>query len=94
MILLDDGNIELCVKRVTGSEIETEVVDGGTITDRKGVNLPGVHLNMPYMSEADEQDILFGFKHGFDIIARLSCAMRMICAASGVSGSKVAGISR
>lgn len=69
VILLDDGNIELCVKRVTGSEIETEVVDGGTITDRKGVNLPGVHLNMPYMSEADEQDILFGIKHGFDIIA-------------------------
>ena len=69
VILLDDGNIELCVKSVTGSEIETEVVDGGTIMDRKGVNLPGVHLNMPYMSEADEQDILFGIKHGFDIIA-------------------------
>ena len=69
VILLDDGNIELSVRRVCGSEIETEVVDGGVITDRKGVNLPGVHLNMPYMSEADEQDILFGIKHGFDIIA-------------------------
>lgn len=69
VILLDDGNIELQVRRVCGAEIETEVIDGGSISDRKGVNLPGVHLNMPYMSEADEQDILFGIKQGFDIIA-------------------------
>ena len=68
-ILLDDGNIELCVRRVCGSEIETQIIDGGTISDRKGVNLPGVHLNMPYMSEADEQDLLFGIKHGYDIVA-------------------------
>ncbi len=68
-ILLDDGNIELCVQRVCGSEIETQILDGGTISDRKGVNLPGVHLNMPYMSEADEQDLLFGIKHGYDIVA-------------------------
>lgn len=69
MILLDDGNIELKVEKIKGEEIWTRVVNGGIISDRKGVNTPGVHLGLKYLSEADQEDILFGLEHGIDMIA-------------------------
>lgn len=68
-ILLNDGAIELRVLEVLGTDIVCEVVNGGIISDRKGVNVPGVHLSLPYISEKDRADILFGASTGFDFIA-------------------------
>ncbi len=68
-ILLDDGSIEMVVREVKGEEVLCEVLSGGDISDRKGVNLPEVHLTMPYISEQDKKDILFGLECGFDFIA-------------------------
>lgn len=68
-ILIDDGLIELLVKEVRGEDIICEVVNGGLISDHKGVNVPNVHLNLPYMSEKDKGDILFGIEQGIDFVA-------------------------
>lgn len=68
-ILIDDGLIELKVLSHTETEITCEVENGGYISNRKGVNVPGVHLSMPYLSEQDKSDILFGAELGFDFIA-------------------------
>lgn len=68
-ILLDDGLIELTVDDINGQNIECTVNNGGYVSNRKGVNLPGVELNMPFISEKDRADILFGIKEGFDFIA-------------------------
>ena len=68
-ILLDDGLIELRVLEVSGPDIRCRILNGGSISDRKGVNLPGARLSMPYLSEQDRQDILFGVEQGFDFIA-------------------------
>ena len=68
-ILIDDGLIELIVKTVSDGKIYSEVVNGGEISDRKGVNIPGVTTSVPYLSEQDEADIKFGVENGFDFIA-------------------------
>ncbi|MEG0943510.1 MAG: pyruvate kinase [Angelakisella sp.] len=69
-ILLDDGLIELRVKDIKGgTDIICTVVNSGKISDRKGVNLPGTRISMPYLSETDKNDILFGIEQGFDFIA-------------------------
>ena len=68
-ILLDDGLIRLTVLRVDGPDVVCRVENGGRIKDRKGVNLPGQHLSMPYVSAQDREDILFGIQEGFDFIA-------------------------
>ena len=68
-ILIDDGLIELRVKSFTSSEIVTEVVNGGVISNSKGINVPGVYLSMPFLSKKDEEDIVFGIETGFDFIA-------------------------
>ena len=68
-ILLDDGLIRLTVKAVNGPEVLCRVENSGRIKNRKGVNLPGIHLSMPYMSPQDREDILFGVREGFDFIA-------------------------
>lgn len=68
-ILLDDGLIDLQVREVNGSEIVCDVLNGGNISNRKGVNVPGVTLSMPYLSEQDKADIEFGIETGFDYIA-------------------------
>lgn len=68
-ILIDDGLVELEVLEKNETDIRTRVVSGGEISDRKGVNLPGVSVTMPYMSERDKEDILFGIRTGFDYIA-------------------------
>ncbi|WRS26906.1 pyruvate kinase [Oscillospiraceae bacterium MB08-C2-2] len=68
-ILLDDGLIELTVLSAGDGDIHCRVVNGGEISNRKGVNLPGVNLSMPYISEADRADIIAGLKMGFDFIA-------------------------
>ena len=68
-LLIDDGRIALRALRVTGTEIECEVETGGAVKDRKGVNIPGSRLDMPYLSEADKADLLFGIEHDVDFVA-------------------------
>ncbi len=68
-ILIDDGLIELRVDEVTGEDIVCTVVNGGPVSDKKGVNVPGAELTMPYLSEQDKSDIIFGCEQGFDFVA-------------------------
>ncbi|MCR4901233.1 MAG: pyruvate kinase [Butyrivibrio sp.] len=68
-ILLDDGLIELHVDEVNDTDIVCTVENGGNISDKKGVNVPGAVLTMPYLSEQDTSDIVFGCEMGFDFIA-------------------------
>ena len=68
-IMLDDGLIELQVQKVSDKEIQCVVLNGGPISDHKGVNVPNVELSMPYLSDKDRDDIKFGIEAGFDFIA-------------------------
>ena len=68
-IMLDDGLIELRIDEVGDTDINCTVCNDGTIKTKKGVNVPGVHLTMPYMSQRDTSDILFGIEQGFDLIS-------------------------
>ena len=68
-IMLDDGLIELHIDQVTDTDILCTVQNDGVIKTKKGVNVPGVHLSMPYMSQRDRDDILFGIEQGFDLIS-------------------------
>lgn len=68
-VLIDDGLIGLEVVSIEGKEIHCVVKNGGMVSDRKGVNLPGVNVNMPFISPKDKEDILFGIREGFDFIA-------------------------
>ena len=72
-ILIDDGLIELNVTSIKNDKIICVVKNGGTISDNKGVNLPNVDLSMPYMSEKDKSDILFGIEQDLDFIAASFC---------------------
>ncbi len=68
-ILIDDGLIEMKVTAVRGTEIDCAVTNGGPVSNHKGVNVPGVSLSLPFISEQDEKDIIFGVHTGFDFIA-------------------------
>ena len=68
-ILIDDGLIEMKVVHLDGTDIVCEVINGGMISNKKGVNVPNVELSMPFISETDYSDIVFGIKNGFDFIA-------------------------
>ena len=68
-ILINDGLIELVVDEITATEIVCTVVHGGTVSNKKGINVPGVELSMPYLSETDTADILFAIETGFDFVA-------------------------
>ena len=68
-IMLDDGLIMLRIETVTDTDIVCTVLNNGKIKTKKGVNVPGVHLSMPYLSQNDKEDIIFGVKNGFDFIA-------------------------
>ncbi len=68
-ILIDDGLIETVVLSHTHTEIVCEVQNSGVISNRKGINVPGVRLSMPYLSEQDKKDIIFGAETGFDFVA-------------------------
>ena len=68
-ILINDGVIELKVASVDPTDIKCEVIHGGLLSDHKGINVPGVKLSMPYISDADMSDLEFGAKMGFDFIA-------------------------
>jgi pyruvate kinase len=68
-VLLDDGNLELRVVGVSGGRVECEVVDGGTLRANKGMNLPGVTLSTPALTEKDRRDLRFGTQHQVDYVA-------------------------
>ena len=68
-ILLDDGLVRLTVLETTAKTIRCRVENSGAMKNHKGVNVPGVSLSMPYMSQQDKDDILFGVEQGFDFIA-------------------------
>ncbi len=68
-VLIDDGRLELTVKELTDTDVVCVVVTGGTLTNRKGVNIPGVHLDIPYLSERDMADLRFGVEMDVDYVA-------------------------
>ena len=68
-ILLCDGKIELRVRDVAGQDIHCDVVNGGTLGEQQGINLPGAALSIPALTEKDRKDLEFGLKHGVDAIA-------------------------
>ena len=68
-ILLDDGLVRLTVLDTTATAIRCRVENDGVMKNRKGVNIPGVRLSLPYMSQRDREDILFGAEQGFDFVA-------------------------
>ena len=68
-ILVNDGVIEMVVEKVTVTTIVCHVIHGGVLSNNKGINVPGVQLSMPYLSESDKNDLEFAAKMGFDFIA-------------------------
>lgn len=68
-ILIADGLIGLKIKFVDDSNIVCLVENGGEITSHKGVNVPGVHVRLPAVTENDKRDIIFGVQQGFDFVA-------------------------
>lgn len=68
-ILIDDGLVEMVVTKIEGQDIICHVNNSGFVSNHKGVNVPDIHLSLPYMSEKDKEDILFGIQQGVDFIA-------------------------
>lgn len=68
-ILINDGNVELRVTEVDGQRVKTIVIEGGVISDHKGINLPGTAVNVPALSEKDVEDLRFSLRMGCDMVA-------------------------
>ncbi|MBO6016122.1 MAG: pyruvate kinase [Lachnospiraceae bacterium] len=68
-ILIDDGKIEMVVEKIQGEDISCRVLNGGKVSNHKGINVPGVVLSMPYISDVDREDIIFCAKMGYDFLA-------------------------
>ncbi len=68
-ILIDDGNVQLDVLGVAGHRVRLRVVVGGKVSDHKGINLPGVNVSAPALTEKDEADLRFALATGVDMIA-------------------------
>jgi pyruvate kinase len=68
-ILLSDGLIELRVVRARGNDVECKVINGGQLGQHQGINLPGIALSIPALTEKDRTDLEFGLKHGVDMLA-------------------------
>lgn len=68
-ILINDGAVELRADSISGTEINCTVIHGGRLSNNKGINVPGAKLSMPFLSDADMNDLEFGAKTGFDFIA-------------------------
>ena len=69
LLLVNDGLVQLEVTGINGHEIITRVLVPGVISDHKGINVPGAQLSMPFISEQDKKDILFGIEQDYDYIA-------------------------
>lgn len=68
-ILIDDGLIELIVDKTNATDIECTVKNGGTVKDRKGINVPNAKISLPFLSEQDCSDLKFAVENGFDFVA-------------------------
>lgn len=68
-ILIDDGLIELHVREVNGTDIVCRIENGGELGEKKGVNVPGVRVKLPALTDKDKEDIRFGVDEGFDFVA-------------------------
>lgn len=68
-ILIDDGKIEMVVEGIEGEEISCRVINGGKVSNHKGINVPGAILSMPYISDVDRKDIEFCAQMGYDFLA-------------------------
>ncbi|MFH8365498.1 pyruvate kinase [Streptomyces sp. NPDC018031] len=68
-VLINDGNVELRVTAVEGAQVRTIVIEGGVISDHKGINLPGAAVNVPALSEKDIEDLRFALELGCDMVA-------------------------
>ncbi|NJP49542.1 pyruvate kinase [Streptomyces sp. SBST2-5] len=68
-ILVDDGKVALQVTEIDGPRVRTTVLEGGVISDHKGLNLPGVALSVPALSKKDEEDLRWALATGFDLVA-------------------------
>ena len=68
-ILIDDGLIELKAEAIENGDIICKIINGGSVSNRKSVNVPGVRMSMPFVSENDKSDIIFGIKKEVDFIA-------------------------
>ena len=68
-VLLDDGKMVLSVIECSETEIQCFIENGGILRNKKGVNVPYIHLDMPYISKRDEEDIKFGIENDVDFIA-------------------------
>ncbi len=75
-ILIDDGLIELNVDSSTDTEIYCTVMNGGEVSSQKSINVPGMHLSLPFISEQDRKDIAFGVQRGFRFHRRILYAQR------------------
>lgn len=69
LIYISDGTIRLKVKEVLKEKIIAEVIQGGVISSHKGINFPGTELDIPAFTEKDKNDLMFGLKHGVDLVA-------------------------
>jgi pyruvate kinase len=68
-VLLSDGLIELRVVEIKGVDVVTQIINGGMLGEKKGINLPGVAIKVPSLTEKDEEDLVFAIKAGCDTIA-------------------------
>jgi pyruvate kinase len=68
-VLLCDGRIELRVNEIRGDDIGCQVINGGTLAEQQGINLPGAALSIPALTEKDRKDLEFGLEHGVDAVA-------------------------
>ena len=68
-VLLSDGRIELKVLAIRGADVECEIINGGTLAEHQGINLPGTAVSIPALTEKDKLDLKFGLQQGVDIVA-------------------------
>ncbi len=68
-VLIDDGLFEVTVERIEGNEIFTQVINGGRLKPRKGVNLPNIKLKISAITDKDRNDLQFAYDHGLDYVA-------------------------
>lgn len=69
LILLSDGRLSLRVLSVTKQDVVCKVIDGGTLAQNQGINLPGTIVSVPSLTEKDREDLAFGLKQGIDVVA-------------------------
>lgn len=69
IIRINDGLVEMCVEEIHETSIVCRVANDSVLSNFKGVNIPDIHLNIPYLSEQDKKDLIFGINHNFDFVA-------------------------